>query len=164
MGSLSGRRAAFGIIVIVIGGITIFVGGALADLAAGNVSWIDYIGGMMCACGWGIEGAIAGKCLDIAEPDVGITIRFIGENIIWWIIIVPIIALAGIPIFEYAIAVLNPLSILILSFAGITFGYCYVSWYKSFPLIGVGHGQGIANLYGLCALIFLYFFLAQVPA
>jgi len=158
------RRAAFGIVVIMIGGITIFVGGALADLAAGNVSWIGYLGGLMCACGWGIEGAIAGKGLDIAEPDVGITIRFIGENFIWWILIIPIVALAGFPIIEYAIAAFNPLSILVLSFAGITFGYCYVCWYKSFPLIGVGRGQGIANLYGLCAVIFLYLFLAQVPA
>ncbi|WP_445476041.1 hypothetical protein ACT9XH_04765 [Methanococcoides methylutens] len=158
------RRAAFGIVVIMIGGITIFVGGALADIAAGGVNWIGYLGGLMCACGWGIEGAIAGKGLDIAEPDVGITIRFIGENIIWWIIIIPIVALAGFPVIEYAFAALNPLSILVLGFAGITFGYCYVSWYKSFPLIGVGRGQGIANLYGLCAVIFLYLFFAQVPA
>ncbi|NYT19593.1 MAG: DMT family transporter [Methanosarcinales archaeon] len=158
------RRAACGIVVIMIGGITIFVGGALADIAAGGVNWIGYVGGLMCACGWGIEGAIAGKGLDIAEPDVGITIRFLGENIIWWVIIIPIVALAGFPVIEYAIAALNPLSILVLSFAGITFGYCYVCWYKSFPLIGVGRGQGIANLYGLCAVIFLYLFLAQVPA
>ena len=158
------KRAWAGIFVIIIGGLTIFVGGAIAEISAGSINYIGYVGGLMAALGWGIEGAIAGKGLDIAEPDVGITLRFLGENLIWWIILVPAVALAGYPVFEYAIAALNPLSIMVLAFAGITFGFCYVSWYKSFPLIGVGRGQGIGNLYGLCAVIFMYLFLAQVPA
>jgi drug/metabolite transporter (DMT)-like permease len=158
------KRAALGIFVIIAGGLTIFVGGALAEIAAGDIAWIGYVGGLMAALGWGIEGAIAGKGLDIAEPDVGIAIRFIGENILWWIIIVPAVALAGYPVLKYAILAFNPLSIMVLAFAGITFGFCYVCWYKSFPLIGVGRGQGIGNLYGLCAVIFMYLFLAQVPA
>ncbi len=118
----------------------------------------------MAAVGWGIEGAIAGKGLDIAEPDVGITLRFLGENLIYWVILIPIAAFMGYPILSYAIAAINPLSLLILAFAGITFGFCYVSWYKSFPLIGVGRGQGVANLYGLCAVIFIYLFFGSVPA
>ncbi|WP_135605940.1 DMT family transporter [Methanococcoides sp. NM1] len=158
------KRAALGIFVIIAGGLTIFVGGAISEIAAGDIAWIGYVGGLMAALGWGIEGAIAGKGLDIAEPDVGLTLRFLGENLIWWVILVPAVALAGYPIFEYAIAAFNPMSILIMSFAGITFGFCYVTWYKSFPLIGVGRGQGIGNLYGLCAVIFMYLFLAQVPA
>jgi drug/metabolite transporter (DMT)-like permease len=158
------KRAWLGILVIIVGGLTIFVGGAIAEISAGSINYIGYVGGLMAALGWGIEGAIAGKGLDIAEPDVGITLRFLGENLIWWIILVPAVALAGYPVFEYAIAALNPLSIMVLAFAGITFGFCYVSWYKSFPLIGVGRGQGIGNLYGLCAVIFMYLFLAQVPA
>ncbi len=157
------KRAALGIFVIIIGGFTIFVGGAIAEIAGGSASWVGYIGGLMAAVGWGVEGAVAGKGLDIAEPDVGLTLRFLGENLIWWVIFVPALALAGYPMIEYAIAALNPLSILVLAFAGITFGFCYVTWYKSFPLIGVGRGQGIGNLYGLCAVIFLYLFFGQVP-
>ncbi|ABE53167.1 membrane protein [Methanococcoides burtonii] len=158
------KRTWLGILVIIGGGFVIFVGGAIAELQAGDARYLGYIGGLMAALGWGIEGAIAGKGLDIAEPDVGLTLRFLGENIIWWIIIVPVVALAGYPIFEYAIAALNPLSILVLSFAGIAFGFCYVAWYKSFPLVGVARGQGIGNLYGLCSVIFLYLFVAQVPS
>jgi len=52
----------------------------------------------------------------------------------------------------------------VLIFAGITFGFCYVSWYKSFPLIGVGRGQGIGNLYGLFAVIFIFLFFGDVPS
>ena len=158
------KRAWIGILVIIAGGLVIFLGGAIQELSAGDVPWIGYVGGLMAALGWGIEGAIAGKGLDIAEPDVGLAIRFIGENILWWIVIVPAVAIAGYPVFKYALLAFNPLSIMVLMFAGITFGFCYVAWYKSFPLIGVGRGQGIGNLYGLFAVIFMYLFFAQVPA
>ncbi|MCC4770256.1 EamA family transporter [Methanosarcina sp. DH2] len=157
------RRAAIGIVVIIFGGITIFGGGLATELAAGEVPWIGYLGGLMAAVGWGIEGAIAGKGLDISEPDVGLTLRFLGENIIWWIIIVPILAIVGFPMYSYAIQAFEPLTLLVLIFAGITFGFCYVCWYKSFPLIGVGRGQGIGNLYGFFAVIFIFLFFGDIP-
>jgi uncharacterized membrane protein len=145
------------------GGITIFGGGLLTELSSGNVQWIGYLGGLMAAAGWGIEGAIAGKGLDISEPDVGLTLRFVGENLIWWIIIVPILAIVGYPMYSFALQTFEPLTLLVLIFAGITFGFCYVCWYKSFPLIGVGRGQGIGNLYGLFAIIFIFLFFGDVP-
>jgi drug/metabolite transporter (DMT)-like permease len=158
------KRAFVGIAFIIIGGITIFGGGLLTELGNGNVVWIGYIGGLMAAVGWGIEGAIAGKGLDIAEPDVGLTLRFVGENIIWWIIAVPLLAIAGFPMIKYALLVFEPLTMLLLIFAGITFGFCYVTWYKSFPLIGVGRGQGIGNLYGLFAVVFIALFFGDIPS
>lgn len=156
------KRAIFGIVIIIIGGFSIYAGGLIKDLAAGG-SMLGYLGGIMAACGWGIEGAIAGKGLEISEPDVGITLRFLGENIIWWIIIIPILALVGFPMYEYAFQVFEPLVLGVLMLAGITFGFCYVAWYKSFPLIGVGRGQGVANLYGLFAVVFIFLFAGQVP-
>jgi len=157
------KRAAIGIGVIIVGGITIFGGGLLTELSSGNVQWIGYLGGLMAAAGWGIEGAIAGKGLDISEPDVGLTLRFLGENIIWWIIVVPVLALLGYPMYSFALQAFEPMTMLVLIFAGITFGFCYVCWYKSFPLIGVGRGQGIGNLYGLFAIIFIFLFFGDVP-
>jgi drug/metabolite transporter (DMT)-like permease len=158
------KRAYLGIAFIIVGGVTIFGGGLLTEIGSGNVVWIGYLGGLMAAAGWGIEGAIAGKGLDIAEPDVGLTLRFLGENVIWWILIVPALAIAGFPMFKYALLAFEPLTLLVLIFAGITFGFCYVAWYKSFPLIGVGRGQGIGNLYGLFAVIFIFLFFGDVPA
>ena len=157
------KRAAMGIGVIILGGITIFGGGLINELSSGNVQWIGYLGGLMAAAGWGIEGAVAGKGLDISEPDVGLTLRFVGENIIWWIIIVPVLALIGYPMYSFALQAFEPMTMLVLIFAGITFGFCYVCWYKSFPLIGVGRGQGIGNLYGLFAIIFIFLFFGDAP-
>jgi len=157
------KRAALGIGVIILGGITIFGGGLLKDLSGGSVPWIGYLGGLMAAAGWGIEGAVAGKGLDISEPDAGLTLRFVGENIIWWLLIVPLLAVVGYPMYSFALEAFEPMTLMILIFAGITFGFCYVCWYKSFPLIGVGRGQGIGNLYGLFSIIFIFLFFGEAP-
>ncbi|SMH38139.1 EamA-like transporter family protein [Methanohalophilus portucalensis FDF-1] len=157
------KRAAMGIIVIIAGGITIFGGGVITELQAGSVGWIGYLGGLMAATGWGIEGAVADKGLDVANADVGLHLRFIAELAIWIIIALPLLAIMGYPVFTYAFQVFQPWTILMFVFAGITFGFCYVSWYKSFPLIGVGRGQGIANLYGMFAVISTILFFGDVP-
>lgn len=157
------RRAAAGIIIIVFGGISIYASGLVMEIATGSVQWYGYLGGLMAAVGWGLEGAVAGKGLDLAEPDSALTIRFIAEAGYWWIIVLPVLTLLGIPMFSYAAQIFDPLVIVILMFAGITFGFCYVTWYKSFPLIGVGRGQGIGNLYGLCAVIFVFLFFGTSP-
>jgi drug/metabolite transporter (DMT)-like permease len=159
------KRAAVGILVIIAGGVTIFGGGLIQDLqSVEGVAWLGYLGGAMAAIGWGLEGAIAGVGLEVSESDTGLTARFVFELLLWWIIIIPALAIAGFPMFEYAIQVFQPIPLLVMVFAGITFGFCYVSWYKSFPLIGVGRGQAVANLYGLMSVIFLFLFLGSTPA
>lgn len=156
------RRGYLGILLIVIGGVSIYGGQFMGDVS-GGIPWLGLAGGLMAAIGWGVEGAVAGKALDMAEPDAGLTIRFISEGGIWLLILLPIFAIMGYPIYEYAIQVFTPVTIMILAFAGLTFGFCYVTWYKSFPLIGVGKGQAIGNLYGLFAVIFIWLFLGGAP-
>ncbi|ADI74779.1 protein of unknown function DUF6 transmembrane [Methanohalobium evestigatum Z-7303] len=160
------KRAAVGILVIIGGGVTIFAGGLINDIqSAQGVAWLGYLGGAMAALGWGLEGAIAGVGLEVSESDAGLTARFVFELLLWWIIIIPALAIAGFPMLKYTALVLqSPIALLVLIFAGITFGFCYVSWYKSFPLIGVGRGQAVANLYGLMSVIFLFLFLGSTPA
>ncbi|WP_406657330.1 DMT family transporter [Methanolobus sp. ZRKC2] len=158
------RRAALGIFLIVCGGIAIYAGGLLSELATGNVRWLGYVGGLMAAVGWGAEGAVAGKGLDLAEPDVGLTIRFFAETVLWWILIIPILVIIGYPMIKYTLMALDPMVFMVLMFAGLAFGYCYVALYKALPLIGVGRGQGVANLYGLCAVIFIMMFFGDIPS
>jgi drug/metabolite transporter (DMT)-like permease len=159
LGQKVSRRALAGILIIVIGSVTIYATGLIEELGNGG-SMIGYIGGLMALCGWGIEGAVAAKGLDVSEPDVAITMRFGLETLIWWVIAIPALALMSIPVFEYAYNMItDPVILLSLVMLGLTFGFCYVSWYKSFPLIGVGRGQGIGSLYGICAVIFLILFI-----
>lgn len=156
-------RTAIGILIIIMGGAVIYGGSIFGELGS-NIPIIGLIGGIMIPLGWGIEGAIAGKGLDISEPDVALHMRFISETAIWWIIIIPVLAIAGFPMIEYTLQIFDPLLLVILSFTGITFGFCYVSWYKSFPLIGVAKGQGVANLYALVAVVSMYLFFGSTPS
>lgn len=156
------RRATVGLIVIVTGAVLIFLPGLLSDLSGENGSsrWIGYVGGVMAFVGWGLEGAIAGRALDVSDPDVGLTLRFTAEVAIWVVIGLPVTwLLAGDYLWiSMGTALAQPGVWLMLVLMGMTFAFCYVSWYKSFPLIGVGRGQAIAALYGPFSLIYLWIF------
>tara|TARA_R110001583_G_C5606489_1_gene404950 strand:- start:515 stop:1531 length:1017 start_codon:yes stop_codon:yes gene_type:complete len=160
------RRAAVGIFIILAGGVTVYAPGIIGELTGtGDSGWLGYMGGAMAAIGWGVEGAIAGRGLDVADPDVGITVRFSAEVLYWVVLILPAIYLfTDQPVVEMVVATFNWAAIGWLTLAGVTFAFCYVSWYKSFPLIGVGRGQAIAALYGLFAVIFLAVFTLELPA
>ncbi len=161
------RQAAIGIIVIVAGGVVIFTPGLFAEFTgAGTGALLGYVGGAMAIVGWGLEGAIAGRALDVSDPDVGITLRFSAEVAIWIVGSVPIAwLLAGNALWTtVGVALTNPAVLLLLVLLGLTFGYCYVAWYKSFPLIGVGRGQAIASLYGPFALVWLTIFTLTTPS
>lgn len=160
-------RAALGILVIIGGGIAIYAPGILGELSSASTSqasWLGYLGGAMAALGWGIEGAVAGRALDVTDPDCGITVRFTAEVFYWSCLVLPALALFGdIDVIHLILGTLNLKAITWLLLAGITFGFCYVAWYKSFPLIGVGRGQAIAALYGAFAVVFLAAFTLQFP-
>lgn len=111
----------------------------------------------MAAVGWGCEGAVAGKALDLCEPDVGLHLRFIFEAL-FWCVVMACLAVAGIPIFSTVGCLLDPTTLFVLILLGLSFGWCYVTWYKSFPFLGVPRGQAIGSLYAACAVIFLTIF------
>ncbi|WP_332673916.1 DMT family transporter [Aromatoleum sp.] len=161
-------RAALGILVIIGGGVAIYAPGILGEVSSASASqssWIGYVGGAMAALGWGVEGALAGRALDVTDPDCGITVRFTAEVIYWLCLVMPALALFGdVDVIRLLLEALNLKAVTWLLLAGITFGFCYVSWYKSFPLIGVGRGQAIAALYGAFAVVFLAAFTLQFPA
>jgi drug/metabolite transporter (DMT)-like permease len=158
-------RAAVGIFIIVVGGIAIYAPGIVAEITgATKGAWLGYLGGAMAAIGWGTEGAIAGYALDVTDPDVGITVRFTAETLYWVILILPAIALfTDLPVGQVVADTFNLKALTWLVLAGITFGFCYVSWYKSFPLIGVGRGQAIGDLYGLFAVLWIALFTLKAP-
>ena len=158
-------RVASGIFVIIAGGVTVYVPGILGELSgAGPGAWLGYVGGAMAAFGWGIEGAIAGRVLDVSDPDVGSTIRFTAEAFYLVVLVVPAIGLfTDQPAGQIVVATFSFWPITWLLLAGISFGFSYTAWYKSFPLIGVGRGQAIGALYGVFAVLFLALFTLDIP-
>lgn len=155
------KRGYLGITVLLIGGITMYSGTLISGGMDGNI--IGIIGGIMAAVGWGFEGVVAGKALDICEPDVGLHLRFIFEAMIWIIILI-ILTIVGFPMFSTMGLLLDPATIVIVVLLGLSFGWCYVTWYKSFPFLGVARGQAVGSLYAACAVIFLTIFFGPASA
>lgn len=155
------KQAALGILVLVLGAVTIFTPGLWDQITtSGGNTWIGYVGGAMAFIGWGLEGAIAGRALDVSDPDVGLTLRFTAEVLVWVVVLVPLFTVFMGPqvLDAFATVLTEPVALALLVPLGLTFGFCYVSWYKSFPLIGVGRGQAIACLYGPAAIVWLWVF------
>ena len=153
------KRAYLSIVVILVGGVTLYAG-SIANDATFNT--IGLIGGIMAAVGWGCEGAVAGKALDYCEPDVGLHLRFCFEALFWLIVLI-VIACTGIPIFA-TIAQIDAVTIFAILMIGLSFAWCYVAWYKAFPMIGVPRGQAIGSLYAMCGVIFLIVFFGPTNA
>ena len=69
-----------------------------------------------------------------------------------------IFAACGVPIFSTIAEFADPAVLFVFLLLGLSFAWCYVSWYKSFPFLGVPRGQAIGSLYAACAVIFLTIF------
>ncbi len=151
------KRAYLSVIVLIAGGITLYAGSMISNPESANPV-IGLIGGLMAAFGWGFEGVAAGKALDLSEPDIGIHLRFIFEALFWTVVMIVLI-ICGFPMFDTIGWLLDPTTFLMVLLIGFSFAWCYVSWYKSFPMIGVARGQAIGSLYAACAVIFLIIFM-----
>ena len=162
LGQKISQRGIMGIIIILIGSFTAF-GVVMYEELSESASMVGIIGGLMALCGWGVEGVVAAKGIDVSEPDIAITMRFGLESLIWWVVAIPLLTIIVPEVWSYIWMMLTePVILLTLVMLGLTFGFCYVTWYKSFPLIGVGRGQGVGSLYGICSLIFLVLFVGVV--
>jgi len=150
------KRAYLSVIVLIVGGITLYAGSMVSNPESAN-PLIGLIGGLMAAFGWGFEGVAAGKALDLSEPDIGIHLRFIFEALFWTIVMI-VLVICGFPMFDTIGWLFEPITFLMVLLIGFSFAWCYVSWYKSFPMIGVARGQAIGSLYAACGVIFLIIF------
>lgn len=159
-------RAALGMAIIIMGGMAIYGPGLFGELdISSNHAWLGYLGGVISAIGWGTEGAVATRAMDVSDPDVGIQCRFSFEIMFWGIFILPILALfTDLPIGTLITDTLMcGKAMLWITLAAVCHAYCYTASYKSFSLIGVGRGEAIGNLYGVFALIFIAMFTLQLP-
>lgn len=160
------RRAAFGMGIIIMGGVVIYGPGLFGEMdITNNNAWLGYVGGIMSAIGWGAEGAVAARAMDVTDPDVGIQCRFSFEILFWGLLILPVLALfTDLPIWSLIVAtVTEGKAMLWILLAAACHAYCYTAFYKSFSLIGVGRGEAVGNLYAVFALIFIAMFTLQLP-
>lgn len=160
------KYSVMGIAIIVTGGIAIYIPAFANEVGTNKIThWLGYLGGAMTAIGWGMEGAIVGKALDVSDADCGVTIRYLAEFLCWMIFILPsLFIFTSLPIYETASQILSSWKVMMyLCVAAMSFAYCAIAWYKSFPLIGVGRGQAIGASYALFATLFTSLFTLNLP-
>jgi drug/metabolite transporter (DMT)-like permease len=151
------KRGYIAVVIMIVGAFVLFAGTIFGGAESSNMT-LGVIGGAMCAICWGLEGTFAGKALDYCEPDCGIQLRFFWETVLW-IIVCVVLAISGVPIFStMASIVTDPYILLVVILLGFSFAWCYVTWYKSFPFIGVARGQAIGSLYAACSIVFMVLF------
>jgi len=159
-------RAALGMVIIIIGGGVIFGPELLGELDFENNNvWLGYLGAIMAAVGWGAEGAVAARAMDVSDPDSGIQCRFTFEALFWSIIILPLVAIfSDLPIMQLIIDTLtNGTAMLWIVIASACHAYSYTAFYKSFGLIGVSRGEAIGNLHAAFAVLFVVVFTLELP-
>ncbi|WP_440951471.1 hypothetical protein [Methanococcoides sp. FTZ1] len=160
------KRAWMGIGIMIVGGVFILnpvqTIAEITNPAAPAGLWLGYLGAIASFIGWGIEGAIAGRVIDLTDSDTGLHTRFFSELMIWVVIIWPIyLLLLGPSAVATALgaAISSPSFIIWTSIAVLSGNFSYVFMWKTYPLIGVGRGMSISTLYVLFAIIGLYVFM-----
>lgn len=160
------RRAWTGIFLIIIGGVFIWnPSQMLAEImnpAAPEGIWLGYLGGLMSAIGWGMEGAVAARALDVTDADTGLVVRFMAEALLWIFILWPVAMLVfGFNTMVNVIVATfsSPSFIIWITIVSLSLGVCYIALYKSYPLIGVGRGLSVSTLYVPFAIVSLYIFM-----
>jgi len=152
--------------IIIMGGVVIYGPGLFGEMdITHNNAWLGYLGGILSAIGWGAEGAVAARAMDVTDPDVGIQCRFSFEVLFWGVLLLPVLALfTDLPIVSLIVStVTESKAMLWIVLAAACHAYCYTAFYKSFSLIGVGRGEAVGNLYAVFALIFIAAFTLQLP-
>jgi drug/metabolite transporter (DMT)-like permease len=159
------RRAITGIVMVVIGCMCIYAIGLFDELKSGDMKAMGYVGGLLAILGWGLEGLVIAKGMDVGDPDAGFHIKMFSEVFIWWILVLPILFIAGVPVFNYVVEFFtNPATLLVLICSGFAFGFCTICYYKAYPMIGAGRAAGLSAMNAMVAVIVLFVLTGAIPA
>lgn len=164
------KKMILGMIILVVGGIFVIDPSSVIDNIqhpARDGVWIGYIGGIMEAVGFGLEGCFCSMALDANDADNVFATRFSFESMIWVIFgsIILIIAMGVSDFCEMwgdmlgtdTMLVAGLLTGLIMSVGGNT-------QYKAYALIGVGRTLSLLSLYVPISLVALYIVYGDVPS
>jgi len=159
-------KAIIGIIVIVVGGVIILdpvemINNIMHPAGEGNIA-LGYIGAIMAVVGWGVEGNLSIRALNITDADASLPVRFSVEFIFWIIIMLPLLLCIIGPdkFFDCMIQTFSAGPFLFwMAICALSLGFCYAAQYKAFPLIGVGRTLCLCNMYVPVSMIALAFFL-----
>ena len=161
-------KAIIGIAVIIIGGIIIMNPMTIIDNIRnpandGNIM-LGYLGAIMSVVGWGVEGNLSIKALNVTDVDASLPVRFTVELFFWIIILLPVLCVIVGPdkFVDCMCRTFESTGLIFWMFiCALSLGFCYAAQYKAFPLIGIGRTLCLCNLYVPVSMIVLSIFLGQ---
>jgi drug/metabolite transporter (DMT)-like permease len=160
------RKTIIAIVAIIIGGVVMLNPTALiGDLKAGG-SILGYVGIIFCVIGWGCEGNVIVRVLDITDSDSTLGAKLMIEVLIWFLVLLPVTGIfVGFgTLFDLIGQCLASTDLLLwIMIVSACMSVCYAATYKGFPLIGVGRTGSVNSLYAVVALLFLFVFFGRVP-
>ena len=158
------KNAIIGIAVILIGGIIILnpvdIANEIMNPASDGVM-LGYLGAIASFIGWGFEGNMVVRSLDLTDTDASMPIRYLFESLIWVCIAFPVAAvlLGGEFIDALVMCFTDPAILFWILICAATLGMCYVCQYKSFATLGVGRTLSIQSFYVPISFVLLFIFM-----
>ncbi|MDO5409192.1 MAG: DMT family transporter [Lachnospiraceae bacterium] len=148
----SKTRVGMGMILI---GWGLFYFQTIAGGDWGGNTWVGAALGIITGIGWGVEGAIASKVMDMVDSDSNVAVRFLYEAVIWVAIFLLItLVIPENEVWLYMRLLFQDLrAVLMLAVIALALTFNYFSWYRSFTLMGVTEGLVISNTSGFVTVL-----------
>lgn len=143
-------QSKLGMGLIAIGWLLIYV-----PVSATHVSFTAVFLGLLTGIGWGVEGAVVSRILDIHNSETAVAVRYTYEAVILTaVLLVTLLIFPDGCVVQYLFAIAsNPLTMLALFSIALCLSFNYLAWYKAFALIGVFSGLVISDISGFIIIV-----------
>ena len=135
------------------------IGGTSFD-GLGGTTMIGILLALVCALGWGIEGAVAGFGTTLIDYNIGITIRQVTSGLSNMIIVLPLLCMIdgnGVSAFGLlSTAFTDSASIIFFVISGLCAGLSYGFWYKGASMCGAALGMTCNGAYAFWCPFFTW--------
>ena len=134
------------------------IGGTSFD-GFGGTTMVGILLALVCALGWGIEGAVAGFGTTLIEYNIGITIRQVTSGVANMIIVLPLLCMIdgnGLNAFGLLSTAFTDSSVIFFVISGLFAGLSYGFWYKGASMCGAALGMTCNGSYAFWAPFFTW--------
>ena len=134
------------------------IGGTSFD-GFGGTTMVGILLALVCALGWGIEGAVAGFGTTLIEYNIGITIRQVTSGVANMIIVLPLLCMIdgnGLNAFGLLSTAFTDSSVIFFVISGLFAGLSYGFWYKGASMCGAALGMTCNGAYAFWASFFTW--------
>lgn len=139
------RKCILGLVIIALGCLFLY----LSESGLPGRNLLAVLGmGVFAGMGWGVEGALAARAMDVVDSNIAMSVRFTYEAVIWLLVFVLDLVLGGGADLAAAVGTLlsSHNALLMLVLVALCIHFDYLCWYKSFLYCGVSGGLSVSTI------------------